>query len=398
MARQSKHKQFERSIVGILRERMSEPRHAMQVVVGPRQTGKTTAVRQAMDGIDKPVRFVRVSQDILTTREWLRREWGEARRLAAKEPTIFVVDEIQMVPQWSSVVKALWDEDTDSSLPLQVILTGSSSLLLQKGLRESLAGRFELIRCLQWDFAEMEEAFGYTLDEYLYFGGYPGSAAYKKDPNRWLDYMQNSIIAPSVFKDVIVLERVNRPELMEALFTLGCAYSGQELSYRKILGQLDDSGNVSTIARYLTLLGDAGMLQGISKYAEKLLKTRASSPKFMVFDTSLMVASYGRRRSELLSDPERRGRLVESAVGAYLLRHGLADHFDVNWWRDGNDEVDFVIHDGEACTAIEAKGGSVKALDGLNRFIAEHPDAHSVVVGSANASLEAFLQGDIPLF
>lgn len=389
---------FKRDIVNVLMQRLQEPRRFIQVIVGPRQTGKTTAVRQAVESEIRPVRFSRASQDIPATQDWLRREWGEARRLAVEGCALLVIDEIQMVSQWSSVVKSLWDEDTDNRLNLYVILTGSSSLLLQKGLREGLTGRFEVIPCLQWNFDECADAFGFTLDEYLYFGGYPGAAPLKNDKDRWLDYVQNSIIAPSVFKDVISLDRVTKPALMDALFTLGSAYSGQEVSYRKLLGQLDDAGNATTIAHYLSLLSDAGLLSGLQKYTEKLIKTRASSPRLITHDTSLMVASYGRYRDFLLSDPERRGHLVESAVGGYLLKRSRKEHFDVCWWREGNNEVDFVIQDGLARTAIEVKSGKIKSLGGLDAFTRLYPDTHTLVVGSSEASLEDFLLGRIPLF
>lgn len=390
---------YQRSIVNTLAKHLQEPRRFIQVVVGPRQTGKTTAVRQALEAETRPVRFVRASQDIPATQDWLRREWGEARRLAASEGcALLVVDEVQMVSQWSAVTKALWDEDTDQDTNLLVVLTGSSSLLLQKGLREGLTGRFEIIPCQQWDFGECAEAFGLSLDEYLYFGGYPGAAPLKNDKDRWLDYLQNSIIAPSVLKDVISLDRVTKPALMEALFTLGSAYSGQEVSYRKLLGQLDDAGNATTIAHYLSLLSDAGLLSGLQKYTEKLIKTRASSPRLIAHDTSLMVASYGRYRDFLLSDPDRRGHLVESAVGGYLLKRAIKEHFDVCWWREGADEVDFVIQDGMARTALEVKSGKIKSLGGLDAFTRRYPDTHTLVVGSSEAPLEDFLLGRVPLF
>lgn len=389
---------FQRSIVDVIAARIAEPRRFIQMVVGPRQTGKTTAVRQAMEKADVPARFARASQDIPNSQDWLRREWGEARRLAEGGHALLVVDEIQLVHQWSAVAKALWDEDADNSTDLAVVLTGSSSLLLQKGMRESLTGRFEVIPCQQWRFRECQDAFGFSLDDYLYFGGYPGAAVFRDDKGRWLDYMQNSIIAPSVLKDVVALDRVTKPALMEALFTLGSAYSAQEVSYRKLMGQLDDAGNATTIAHYLALLSDAGLLTGVQKYSEKLLKTRASSPRLMVHDTSLMVASYGRNRDRLLEEPDLRGHLVESAVGAYLLKRATEEHFEVFWWREGTREVDFVIQDGTARTAIEVKGGRVKRTGGLDAFAAAFPGTHTIVVGSSGVSLETFLLGDVPLF
>ncbi|MCI1665941.1 MAG: ATP-binding protein [Atopobiaceae bacterium] len=388
---------YERPLVSTLLERVGEPRRFMQVVVGPRQSGKTTAISQMLSKVDLPHHMVRASQDIVDSQAWLRREWDQARLLAGKDGhAILVIDEVQMVRQWSSVVKALWDADTDADLDLQVVLTGSSSLLLRKGLTEGLTGRFELISCNQWDYPECRDAFGYTLDDYLFFGGYPGAASLRGDEGRWLGYMTNSVIAPSVTRDVVSLEAVHKPAVMERLFSLGAAYSAQELSYRKILGQLDDAGNTTTIAHYLELLSNAGLLTGLQKYSEKLLRTRASSPRLMVHDTSLMVASYGMYRDFLLTDPERRGHLVESAVGAYLLRRSFAEGFQVFWWREGTDEVDFVVQQGMSRTAIEVKSGRVKGLGGLDVFCGRYPGTRSLVIGSADAPLEAFLSGEVP--
>lgn len=388
---------YKRDIAKTLERRLEE-RRFIQVVVGPRQTGKTTAVRQALASMRVPSRLVRASQDIPASRDWLRREWDAARHEAHRKPFILAIDEIQLVSQWSSVVKELWDADADSGIDLRIVLTGSSSLLLQHGLREALTGRFELLPCQQWSYRECEEAFGFSLDDYLFFGGYPGAAPLSDDRFRWLDYMQDSIIAPSVLRDVIALDKVMKPALMEALFSLGCAYSGQEVSYRKLMGQLDDAGNATTVAHYLMLLGDAGLLSGLQKYTGKPLKSRASSPRLIVHDTSLMTVSSGPQREALLTDPALRGHLVESAVGAYLVKRAVADHFEVFWWRDGAKEVDFVLQSGNALTAIEVKSGRVKRLGGLDAFHANHSTAKSIIVGSNDAPLEAFLRGEIPLF
>lgn len=304
-----------------------------------------------------------------------------------------------MVPQWSAVVKSLWDEDTDNGSGPLVVLTGSSALLLQKGLRESLAGRFELLRCQQWDFGEVRDAFGMGLDDYLFFGGYPGSLPLRGDPRRWLAYMNDAIVGPSILNDVIGLERIAKPALMRSLFSLGAAYSAQEMSYRKIMGQLDDAGNTTTIAHYLDVLSDAGLLAGIQKYSGQTVRRRASSPRLAVYDTSLMTVSYGPARDLLLADPERRGHLVESAVGAYLLRRSVSEGFEVNWWRDrDNREVDFVVTSGVSRTAIEVKSGRIRRLDGLDAFCANYPGTRTMVVGSYETPLEDFLLGRVPLF
>ena len=390
---------FERAIVGEIRKRIAEQRRFIQIVIGPRQTGKTTAVTQALAEYALPHLFVEATKSE-SDADWLRAQWYRARnQLSTTAPiALLVIDEVQYVRNWSSVVKTLWDEDTRNELDLRVVLTGSSATLIQEGLNESLNGRFELIHSTHWTLEECQEAFGYTLDDFLFFGGYPGAAALRGDGTRWLRYLRSSIIEPSIANDALLLDDVRKPELMRKLFGVGAAYSAQEISYRKLLGQLDDRGNTATIAHYLKLLSSAGLMSGLPKYDPKLLREKASSPRLMVHNTALMTASFGRRRFRLLSDPELRGHLVESAVGAYLINRSIPDDFDVSWWREGRDEVDFVIASEDAVTAIEVKSGRVKPTGGMTRFMLENPRAHSIVVGSPECPLESFLLGKVELF
>ncbi|WP_165253674.1 ATP-binding protein [Adlercreutzia sp. ZJ304] len=390
---------YERSVVNTLVDRLEAPRRFIQMLVGPRQTGKSTALRQAVKKISIPQHIALASIDS-SSRDWLRAQWTQARNMISPDNPValLIIDEVQLVDQWSAVVKELWDEDSWSGIDLRVALSGPSSLLLQKGLKEGLTGRFEIIRSTHWDYLECRSAFGYSLDDFLFYGGYPASAQLISDKSRWLDYMNDAVIEPSISRDVISLDEVRKPALMRRLFYLGAPYSGQELSYRKMLGQLDDAGNATTLAHYLELLNGAGLLCGLQKHDPKLLRQKASSPRLMVYDTSLMTAVYGLNREYLLTDPERRGHLVESAVGAYLLARSIKERFDVYWWRENNSEVDFVLHNGEAVTAIEVKSGRVKSLKGTTEFLRQYPHAKLIVVGSNDAPLEQFLLGNTSLF
>lgn len=390
---------YQRSIVEIIRNRIEEQRQFIQIIIGPRQTGKTTAVNQAVAQAGCPGVFAEATKGE-STPDWIRAQWYRARNMfaALQLPVLLVIDEVQYIRGWSSVVKTLWDEDTRDGVQVKAILLGSSATLIHDGLSESLMGRFELIHSPHWSYAECADAFGYSLEDYLYFGGYPGAAILKDDERRWFNYMHSSIIDPSIVNDALQLADVRKPELMRRLFEVGAAYSGQEVSYRKLLGQLDDRGNAVTIAHYLSLLSEAGLMSGLQKYDPKHLREKASSPRLIVHDTSLMVAEFGRNRSALLTDPALRGRLVESAVGAHLINRATIEGFSVHWWRDGNDEVDFVIADKDAVTAIEVKSGRVKPTKGMTRFLLENPQAHSIVVGSAECSIERFLLGETELF
>lgn len=389
---------FIRSLVAQLAERLSEPRRFIQIISGSRQTGKTTAVIQALEQLNTPQRFVSADDIALIGAEWLYNEWEQARALADKNDAVLIVDEIQKVPNWSSIVKLLWDEDTRSKTALKVVLTGSSSLLLQKGLSESLLGRFEVLFSPHWNYAECRKAFGYSLDDFLFFGGYPGAAALIKDENRWARYVGQSIVEPTISQDILMMEEVRKPALLRSLFALGASYSAQELSFTKLLGQLQDAGNTVTLSHYLDLLGKANMLTGLQNYSGNQIRTRKSSPRFMVYDTSLLTYADGTNRRRLLDNPTDRGRLVESAIGAYLLARGKEGGFEVYWWRERDKEVDFVIKKGSRLTAIEVKSGRIKSVGGSLAFKTLYPEALSLIIGTANCKLEDFLLGTVPLF
>ncbi|HIW77325.1 MULTISPECIES: ATP-binding protein [Gordonibacter] len=387
---------YERAVVKVLRGRMEEPLGLMQVLVGPRQTGKSTALKQASADLSVPVHSV--SADF-ADQAWLRTEWQQARNLvSARGEALLIVDEVQKIEGWSAVVKELWDEDRRGDVNLKVFLSGSSSLLLSKGLDESLMGRFEMLYCLQWTYAECREAFGYSLNEFIYFGGYPRSASFVADEDRWRRFMRESIIEPTISQDVLALAPIKKPALMRALFTLGVQYSAQELSYTKMLGQLQDAGNTVTLAEYLNLLSLAGMLSGLQKFDMRKTSSRKSSPRLMAHDSSLQSAMLELPRKFIEMDRSRWGHLVETAVGAYLINRGREEGFEVFWWREGAAEVDFVLRKGELITAIEVKSGAVGNLEGMEKFLELYPKAYRIVVGSPEVSLEDFLLGKVDLF
>lgn len=387
---------FHRAEVKVIASRIAEPRRFLQIVIGPRQVGKSTAIAQALKAQDLPFHFARADAAAPASRAWLRAQWAQARALIrdGSSSAVLVVDEVQKVPQWSEEVKLLWDEDSFDAVDLRVILCGSSSLLLSKGLSESLTGRFELIRMTHWTFSECSEAFGMTLDEFLMFGGYPGAIGLKCDPERWFAYMNDSIIDSTLSNDILMMENVSKPALLQALFKLGVTYSGQEVSYRKLMGQLDDAGNATTVAHYLDLLGKANLLCALPKFGDKELTVRNSTPRLMAFDTSLITASVATGRHALLDDPSKKGHLVESAVGAYLLGRSKKERFGLYWWRENGVESDFVVRKDGALYAIEVKSGVNTNIAGTVEFLKKHPTAKRIVVGSAESSIEAFLRGE----
>ena len=288
---------FERPQVDLLVSRLLEPPKSLLVVSGPRQTGKTTIVSQALARLDMENRYISVDEPELAEpglaldrnvrpsnvrdHEWLARVWEDARRAASKSDRgfVLVLDEIQKILQWSEAVKGLWDSDRKNRVPLHVVILGSAPLLMQQGLTESLAGRFELIRVTHWSLREMVDAFGFDLSQYIYFGGYPGAAHLVNDQPRWREYIRSSLIEPNIERDILSMTRVNKPTLLKRAFELGSSYSGQILSYNKMQGQLQDAGNTTTLAHYLDLLSKSGLLTGLQKYAGQQQSAQGVQPK-----------------------------------------------------------------------------------------------------------------------
>ncbi|MDR0540910.1 MAG: DUF4143 domain-containing protein [Dysgonamonadaceae bacterium] len=305
---------------------------------------------------------------------------------------LLVVDEIQKIDNWAETVKREWDFDTRKQLNIKVILLGSSRLLIQKGLTESLAGRFESIYVPHWSFAEMQAAFGWTFEQYVYFGGYPGAADLITDEKRWRDYIRNSLIETSISKDILMLTRVDKPALLRQLFELGAAHSGQILPFNKILGQLLDAGNTTTLSNYLTLLADAGLLGGIEKFSGSVINQRSSSPKFQVFNNALFTAQKDLTFQNALHLPDVWGRLAESAIGTQLINHRIKENYRLFYWREGNSEVDFVLERGEKTVAVEVKSGRSQKNAGMNVFIKKYPTAKPLLTGKSGISCEDFLK------
>lgn len=385
---------FERPHLQQIIKRMAEPRKFIQVIFGPRQVGKTTLVNQMV----KKYSFgsLVVSADAIDAYNtyWLEQQWELARikltQSGGKE-FLLVVDEIQKIDNWSEKVKSLWDQDTRNNLPLKVIVLGSSRLLIQQGLTESLAGRFETTFMSHWSYSEMLAAFGWNEEQYVYFGGYPGAASLISDQQRWKQYVRESLIETSISKDILMLTRVDKPALMKRLFELSCTYSGQILSYNKMLGQLRDAGNTTTLSHYLTLLSTAGLVTGIEKYSSNIIRKKSSSPKFQVYNTALISALSNESFEDALQNPAFWGRLVESAVGAHLLNHSVSGDFALTYWREGNDEVDFVIEQ-KKLIGIEVKIGAVHNTSGMAAFKKKFNPDKLVVIGNTGLPWQTFLQ------
>ncbi len=377
-----------------LKSRLSEPKDKIQTVSGPRQVGKSTMVKQVLQEIDIPYLSVSADNVPKTDTFWISEMWAtaRARMKAANAPEfLLVIDEVHKLDNWSEAVKKEWDEDVRNDINMKVVILGSSRLLLKDGLTESLAGRYELIRMPHWSYNEMREAFAMDLDQYIYFGGYPGGAKYIKDERRWRRYIKDSIIAPAIERDILTTKIIYKPILMRQLFDLGCMYSGKELSLNKMLGQLQDAGNVTTLAGYLNTLGEGRLLCGLQKYAQDEARKYNSVPKLMVYNTALLTAQTSTTFHKTFTMPALWGRWVESAVGAYLLNQADEYDYKLYYWRENNDEVDFVIEYSGQHIAIEVKSGRRGANEGLKTFTNKFHPQQSFVVGIDGVPIEEFL-------
>jgi predicted AAA+ superfamily ATPase len=414
---------YRRPQAAILLKRLDEPVHWIHIVAGPRRVGKTTLVRQVLNGLPSQRRLY-VSADqtegmtgspsspssihsvsayaatgVKADAAWLIRQWQEARLQAGRAggPFVLAVDEVQKIPHWSNTVKGLWDADRAVGLPMHVILLGSSPLLVQDGLTESLMGRFEPIRMGHWSYEEMHTAFGLSLDEYLYFGGYPEpvSTGLYRDEARWRNQIIGALIEPSIEQDVLAMQRVDRPALLKQLFWLGCNYAGQILALDSIAQNLREKGegteaHTGTLAKYLDLLGRAGLVAGLQKYSGSMLRQRTSSPKLLALNNALMAVASGYDFAAAKADRSFWGRMVENAVGAHL--HNSGDPSMLAYWRKGKLEVDYVLARGQRVTAIEVKSGKGgRSMPGLAAFVAAYPGSKRLAIGEGDVPLVEFL-------
>jgi len=386
---------FRRRHAALLAERLAEPRRHIHVVAGPRQVGKTTLVDQVLGDLGERALIVSADEPTLRDGAWLAAQWERARLLAAEhgnDGAVLAVDEVQKLPNWSETVKRLWDEDTRKRRKLRVVLLGSAPLLVHQGLSESLAGRFELLYLPHWSLDEMSRAFGHSLDTYVFHGGYPGAAPLVKDHARWRRYLQDSLIETTISRDVLLMTRVTKPALLRQLFELGSRHSGQVLSYTKMLGQLQDAGNTTTLAHYLDLLSGAGLVTGLPKYTANVVRQRGSSPKLLVRDTALMTAPSALTPKEARADTVFWGHLVESAVGAHLAAAAAEGRIELFYWRERNHEVDFVVRRGKRVVAIEVKSGRAPtAFPGLAAIEQAFKIHRLLVVGGDGIPLADFL-------
>lgn len=385
---------IQRPIVSQILDRLSRPPELIQIMIGPRQVGKTTAAQAIGNAWRGPVRYAAADLPLPPGPEWVENQWSLARRSAGSEPPLLVLDEVQKVRGWSEAVKACWDEDRSAGRQVRVLLLGSSALLLAQGVTESLAGRFFLHRCLHWSWPECRQAFAWELDHWIFFGGYPGAAPLTVDQNGWRSYVLDSLVETVLARDVLAMQTVAKPALLRHLFAFAASHPAQVVSYNKMLGELQDAGNTTTLAHYLRLLASAFLLTGLERFSGGEARTKGSSPKLVAWNNALVSALRLQSFAEARAAHHVWGRLVENAVGAHLLNHLQGIPYEVMYWKDRNDEVDFVVRSPRGLWAIEVKSGWPGKLTGMAAFLRKYAHARPLLVGSGGMPLEEFFARD----
>ena len=389
---------YKRAEFQIIKSRLEEKRRFIQVVMGPRQVGKSTVVKQVLNDLDIPWQMFSADNVPASNSTWVSNCWAALRSLKESkgwESTVLVIDEIQKIQNWSEVVKKEWDDDTFNGRDIKVLLLGSSRVMLEKGLSESLGGRFEEIRMTHWSFSEMRECFDFSLDQYLFYGGYPGAAELINDSDRWEQYIQSAIIDATINKDILMDTPISKPALLRQTFELGASYSGEVLSLTKMVGALQDAGNTVTLAGYINLLDESGLLCGLQKYSIDSARRRSSIPKFQVYNNALKMVYNPHTFEEAIMDRKTWGRIYESGIGAWLACQAFVHRFEVFYWRDRADEVDFVLRKKGTVVAIEVKSNAEKDTKGLHVFREKFNPKSAFIVGDGGISAEDFLSMDI---
>ena len=389
---------YKRAEYQVITERLKEPRKFIQVVMGARQIGKSTVVKQVLQDLDMPYRLFSADNVPATNNAWISDCWAAARSLKESrgwESVVLVIDEIQKIANWSEAVKKEWDDDTFHGRNIKVLLLGSSRVLLEKGLSESLAGRFEGIRMSHWRYREMQECFGFSLDQYMFYGGYPGAATLIGDEDRFGQYIQSAIIEATINKDILMDTPISKPALLRQTFELGAAYSGELLSLNKMLGSLQDAGNTVTLAGYINLLDESGLLCGLQKFSIDMARRRASIPKLQVYNNALKMVYSPLTFEQVILNRKAWGRIFESAIGAYLVNQAFVHRFEVFYWRERDDEVDFVLRKKGAVVAIEVKSNAEKRTEGLDKFRKLFHPQTAFIVGDGGISAEDFFSMDL---
>ena len=371
------------SVLNVMRQRLAEPPPGhVQVLTGPRQVGKTTLLLELAKHWGKRALYIAADTPEASLPGWWEQQWQRAEQLAQDRGAVLLIDEIQYLAHWSRLLKAGIDRLRRERIALHVVVSGSSSLHIGKGARETMAGRFERLQLLHWSAAELAERFGVSaakaVEQAVQYGSYPGAVSLLSNVNRWRDYVRHSIMEPAVGRDLMMLETIRRPALLRQVFALCTGHPSEIISLQKLCGQLTDKGSLETVAHYLHVLEEAYLVAAIPKYSEKALRQRSAPPKLVVLSNAFLASTSNRPPPQSDTEPERWGRWVENACLAHAWNAGQ----QVCYWRAEPYEVDMVLNGAWGRWAIEVKSGpyGLNDLTGLLEFCRRHRQFSPVVL------------------
>ncbi|MBI2376975.1 MAG: ATP-binding protein [Deltaproteobacteria bacterium] len=375
----------------VLAERLEEPAPGrIQLLAGPRQVGKTTLLLELVERFSELAVYAAADEPGSALPGFWERLLARAEQTCADQGrAILLLDEAHLLADWAPRLKGAWDRFRRIKAKVHVVASGSSSLHLARGSRESLAGRFELLTLTHWSARSMADVFGLKGEEaaeaVVRAGSYPGAFHLLDDPARWSAYVRDAILEPAIGRDILALTSVRRPALLRQIFAVAASSPAQILSLQKIQGQLQDSGALETIACYLQLLEDAFLVAALPKFSAQPRRQRAAPPKLVTLNNALLaaVSSTGPVRD----DPARFGAWVENACLAHAWNAGQR----VSYWREEPLEVDGVVEGSWGKWAIEVKTADLRPseLRGLLELTLRYPKYKPLVVCSATGLVTA---------
>lgn len=347
-----------------LLNRLSEPAPGrIQLLTGPRQVGKTTLLLEIAKQFGQGAVYAAGDEPAAASPGFWERCWAQAEARTHRGKVVLLFDEIHRLGDWAARLKGYWDDLRRRRVPVHVVATGSSALRVATGSRESLAGRFERMTLSHWSASSLAATFQISTDQaasdVVNFGSYPGAVELLNDPERWRDYIRDSIIDPAIGRDVLALGAVRRPALLRQVFAVAVGSPAQIVSLQKLQGQLVDKGALETVAHYLELLQEAYMVAALERFSARAHRRRAAPPKLVTLNNALLTAVHPDGPPNVKREPQRFGAWVENACLAFAVSQGQR----VSYWREEPLETDAVVEGSWGHWAIEVKAGRFDLQD-----------------------------------
>lgn len=393
---------FERTHVQALLSRLSLPSPAVQAVVGPRQVGKSTLIRQVLEKLEAPTVFLSCKSVQYRQTGWIHKEWEIARLLAKHHGhCVIAVDDAQRLPGWAPLLCQLHKEDLEQQRDIRIVITGSSELELLQQLKDKFPQSHEVIRAGYWTYPEMRCAFNWGIEQYLFYGGLPRSGDEPSDDETWLNWIRELMFDNLLKEDVKAVAPAQNHEAIFDYFKVSSVHSGNIMSYAQLAQKLPFTVKPTTLANYQKVLSRAGISNGLARIQDGGEISRSGSPKLQLSSNAWLTGMMNSRFDKLRSQGVIWKQVFKSAVGAHLLNFAQENAYSVHYWFDRQHRVDFVLKKNDALVPIVVMPGDVKqGTDAIQAFAKNNAMPHAIILqaGNDDASLsphhmniEAFL-------